>query len=97
MLFEFKDQNNVFVIQILRFQKSKFNKEAAPPEQKERTALKTAFDKVDKDASGAINFQQMTRFIEDLGWNLTAQSAFDFLEKGKNDEITFEDVLRWKA
>ena len=78
-------------------QKPKIDQEAAPPEQQERTALKTAFDKADADATGAINFQQLTQFIEDLGWNLTAQSAFDFLEKGENDAVTFEDFLRWKG
>ena len=73
------------------------DQEAAPLEQQERTALKTGFDKVDAEGSGAINFEQMTQFIDDLGWNLTAQAAFDFLDKGQSDTLTFEEFLRWKG
>ena len=75
----------------------KADEESAPLAQQDRTILKTAFDRVDGDGSGVISMTEMTEFLSQLGWDLTAQQAFTFLDKDESDSLTFEEFLRWKG
>ena len=75
----------------------KVNEESAPLARQDRTVLKTAFDAVDADGSGAISMPEMTKFLAQLEWDLTAQDAFRFLDKDESDSLTFKEFLRWKG
>ena len=63
----------------------------------EKQVLKDAFDRVDTDGSGQISLDEMRTFLDELGWNLDAQDAFEYLDKDTSAALSFVEFLQWKA
>jgi hypothetical protein len=63
----------------------------------EKKVLKAAFDRVDTDGSGQISVDEMKIFLDELGWDLDAHDAFNYLDKDTSASLSFAEFLRWKA
>ena len=62
----------------------------------EQAILKRAFDRVDTDGSGRISLAELQSFLAQLGWDVTANDAFRYLDKDNGGDVSFDEFLRWK-